>query len=436
MTWRSSAAASRGYGPPIIFCATQPQLSVAIFEAGEIGYGASGRNGGFVMPLFHHSLRNLVRDVGVDDARDIHAAATDAVAQLGRTIGEEGIGCDLDASGLLVVATNEHQERKLQRDVDAAAAIGATGVRMLHRNELQALVNSPTYRLGMEQAECATVHPLKLVRGLGASLERKGVHIFERCAVGDIAAASGGVAIGAGGRNFTADRAILALNAWASAMTPVERDVMPVYSYIIATEPIPESRWSDIGWARRYGIEDKRYHVHFYRRTADNRILWGGRRAKSSIRARIVPGMDSDQAVFRLLAESFAETFPQLADIGFTHGWGGPIAVTMNQLPCFGTLGDGRLHYGHGYCGHGVGPSFLGGQILADLVLGAETPRTRLRFVNRPHGQWPREPWRTCGMITALRETYRRDETADARRAARDPLTLSLGRRFLLPRSR
>lgn len=415
----------------------QPGMSIAIFEAQELGYGASGRNGGFVMPVLHHSLHNLLREVGVDVARGVHAIATGAVAQLCETVSRESLDCDLDKSGLLVVATNEQQERKVRRDLEAAAAMGLADIRKIDRDELGTIVKSPTYRFALEQTGCATVHPLKLVRSLGALLERKGVHIFERSNVNELEAAAGGVNIDVGGKRYLADKAVLGLNAWSSAMSSIDRDVMPVYSYIIATEPIPESRWNEIGWARRYGIEDKRYHVHFYRRTTDNRILWGGRRAKSSMAARISPSMDADPAVFRLLAQSFAETFPQLDGVNFSHGWGGPIAETLSQLPSFGTLGDGRVHYGHGYCGHGVGPSFLGGQTLADLVQGDETERTRLPFVNRPHGQWPAEPWRTTGMVTALRETYWRDETAHAGNGtAREPLTMRLGRLLFLSKLR
>ena len=245
----------------------EPALTIAIFERQEVGYGASGRNGGFAMPLLHHSLHNLVRESGVDAARALHASACEAVAQLCETIARERIACELDQSGLLVVATNEPQERKVRRDLEAAKAMGLTDVRGLDRAAFAELVRSPTYRAGLEQRGCATLHPLKLVRGLAASLERKGVHIFERCNVAEVEATPGGVRLQANGKTITAQKGVLALNAWSSTMAPVDRDVMPVYSYIIATEPIPQSLWNEIGWARRYGIEDKRYHVHFYRRT-------------------------------------------------------------------------------------------------------------------------------------------------------------------------
>jgi glycine/D-amino acid oxidase-like deaminating enzyme len=414
-----------------------PAASIAIFERQEVGYGASGRNGGFAMPLLHHSLHNLVREAGADTARALHAAACEAVSHLCETLAKERIECELDQSGLLVVATNASQERKILRDLEAAQALGLTDVRGLTQAELAAIIRSPTYRSGLEQDGCATLHPLKLVRGLAALLERKGVHIFERCNVAEVEGTAGGVRLQANGRSITAEKGVLALNAWSSTMAPIDRDVMPVYSYIIATEPIPESRWSEIGWSRRYGVEDKRYHVHFYRRSADNRILWGGRRAMSSVGARIVPTKDANRAVFGLLAESFAETFPQLSDIKFAFGWGGPIAVTVGQLPSFGTLGDGRLHYGHGYCGHGVGPSFLGGRILSELTMGAESERTRLPFVNKPHELWPREPWRTAGMTTALRETYWRDESAHAGKDThQEPFSIRLGRALFARRSK
>jgi glycine/D-amino acid oxidase-like deaminating enzyme len=231
--------------------ASSPGTSIAIFENQEVGYGASGRNGGFAMPLLHHSLHNLVREVGAEAAQMLHQSACTAVDQLCETIAALGIDCDLDRSGLLIVATNEQQERKVRRDLEAARAIGLTDIRALSRGELTSKVNSPTYRSGIEQDGCATLHPLKLVRGLAAWLESKGVHIFERCNVAELEATAGGVRLQTAGGAVTADKAVLALNAWSSAMTPVERDVMPVYSYIIATEPIGKSGWDAIGWGPR-----------------------------------------------------------------------------------------------------------------------------------------------------------------------------------------
>ena len=186
-----------------------------------------------------------------------------------------------------------------------------------------------------------------------------------------------------------------------------------MYTYIIATEPLSEATWAEIGWDGSEGIEDKRVHLHYYRRTLDGRILWGGRDNTATFNNAIGTRYDRNEHIFGLLQASFAATFPQLSDVRFTHAWGGPIALTPDFLPRFGST-SARVHYGFGYCGHGVGPSYLGGEILRDLVCGEETERTALLFVRKHGGRYPVEPIRYIGAELTRKESLWYDEGGDA----------------------
>jgi glycine/D-amino acid oxidase-like deaminating enzyme len=181
----------------------------------------------------------------------------------------------------------------------------------------------------------------------------------------------------------------VATNAWASKLTALQRTVLPVYSYVLLTEPLTDAQWESVGWEGRQGIEDKRNYIHYYRRTADSRILWGGSDAVVYPDLGISPRYDANTRVFGDLARTFRWTFPQLAAVRFSHRWGGPIALTAPFVPYFGSLEGGRVHYGVGCCGHGVAPSHLGGRILTDLLLKRDRGYSGLPLVQRRLAPFP-----------------------------------------------
>jgi glycine/D-amino acid oxidase-like deaminating enzyme len=410
-----------------------PAMSVAILDREEVGFGASGRNGGFAMTSLNRSLHHLVRDQGLEAAGAAHEAAVDAVKGLVAVVRDEGIDCELDYGGLLTVATNESQERRIHRDIDAAEALGLADIRLLSGAELRARVDSPTYRVGHEEEHCAVLHPAKLARGLADVVTRMGAQLFEGVAVESVDPEASKVSTSQG--EVHADQVVLALSAWGAQWRPFAREMVPIYTYVILTEPIPDELWERVGWQGREGIEDKRVHLHFYRRLQDGRMLWGGRENVQTFAGVIAPRHDRNERVFRLLEATFRKTFPQLSAVKFSHGWGGAVDITPSYIPIFGSMADGRLHYGHGYCGHGVGPSYLGGQVLADLCQGADTERTRLCFVEPPRARWPHEPIRFVGGYLTRLETVWFDEAGESGRGRSDePALLRLSAKLFAPR--
>lgn len=388
-----------------------PSLSIAVLEKEEVGFGASGRNGGFAMSKIGPSLYQLVDLVGEDAARALHRAGVRAVQGLAAAVEEEGIECDLRYGGLVTVATNEAQERKVLKELAAADRLGLDGFRLLGGDEVRSKVNSPTYRMGVAEKHCAVVHPARLARGLADVLVRQGLTLYERAGAAAVTDEHIRVRIDTPDGPIYSSHAVIATNAWAAHDRAFQRSLIPMYTYIIATEPMSDGDWAKIGWQDWHGMEDKRVHLHYYRRTVDGRILWGGHYNVSTFRSAIDSRYDRNDRIFGMLRSSFAETFPQLSHVPFTHAWGGPIAVTPDFMPKFGSLSE-RVHYGWGYCGHGVAPSYLAGEVLRDLVMGEDSELTSLACVNKPTGKYPVEPVRFIGSYLTRRESLWYDDNA------------------------
>ena len=391
----------------------EPALDVVVLEAASVGHGASGRNGGFAMCLLDFSLAHLHRRYGTDGARAAHLAVERTIDEMEEQVGRHEIDCDWRKGGLLMVATNEGQRDRLRADLDAATTMGLTEtIRPLDRDELRARVDSPTYLEGVWERQCAVLHPAKLVRGMARAAASLGVRLYQRTPVLEIAA-DGAVRTPDG--SVRADQVVVATNAWAHELGPIGRKVRALYTYVILTAPLSAEQWSRIGWDGFEGIEDKRNYVHYYRRTPDGRILWGGTDALDH-GGRIRPRLDAVRAVRRELERTFARTFPQLGEARFTHHWGGPIGITATFLPMFGTLPGSRVHYGLAYNGHGVAPAHLGGKILRDRVLRRDSDLQALPFVDGREIAFPPEPLMTAGSALTRWALRRQDSRLDAGR--------------------
>ncbi len=389
----------------------EPRLRIAIVEGQEIGFGASGRNGGFAMTLLDMSLAHLRRNHGDERARAAHLAVTRSVEEIGATIERHGIDCEWVRGGLMVVAANRPQLERVDADLAAAEALGLGGFRRLSAQEAQAEVHSPTYVGALHEEHCGVLHPAKLARGLARIVEQRGAQIFEGTPMTALEPGGDAVRVRTPGGELAAQQVVLATSAWAAQAPEFRRRITPLYTYVALTEPLTDEQWASVGWERRQGIEDKRNFVHYYRRTDDGRILWGGSDGVVYPGARIRPRHDRSASVLRRLAATFRETFPQLERVRFTHHWGGPVGITATFLPIFGTSpSDPRVHYGLAYNGHGVAPTHTGGKVLRDKALGlGVTEHTSLCFVDAREPRFPPEPLRSAGAELTRRVMLRQD---------------------------
>ena len=408
-----------------------PSLRVAIVEREVVGYGASGRNGGFAMTLLDMSLAHLRRNHGDDAAKAAHAAVATSVEEIGATVAAGNIDCEWRHGGLMVVATNPGQQQRIDVDLATAEALDLAGFTRLSAEEAQAEVHSPTYVGALREEHCGVLHPAKLAQGLALVIEAMGATIFEGTDCVSVDEANGRIHVTTPDGAILADQVVLATNAFAVHTPWFRAKVVPLYTYVGLTQPLTDAQWDEVGWSSHCGIEDKRNFVHYYRRTLDGRILWGGSDGVIHYRGRIKPRYDSNEKIRNRLRRTFEWTFPQLASVPFSHHWGGPVGITGEFVPLFGTLLDGRLHYGLGYNGHGVAPSHTGGKILRDRVLGQETDLTRLCFVDSKEPTFPPEPLRWIGSELTRRSLLRQDaRLADgAQEGDMDPLLLRLMKR-------
>jgi glycine/D-amino acid oxidase-like deaminating enzyme len=400
-------------------------LRIAVLERDYVGFGASGRNGGFAMPLVHRSLTDLARTVGDDDARALHQASVAAVHSLRAFVETEGIDCDLMPNGMLVVSNGPEQDARIEDELATAARLGVGGMTRLDRAAVQAEIHSETLRCGLAEDACLLVNPAKLVRGLRAMAVRLGVEIFEGTPVAAVEQGNG-VTIKTSGGTVSAERALLAANGYSTGFPELRRFLLPFYSYIILTRRLKPEEWDKIGWKKRQGVEDRRSFLHYPRPTIDGRILWGGRDAGYHPDGP-KPEYDRDARIFKRLEETFRWTFPQLGDMIFEYQWGGPIAVTARFIPASGWLDGRRIAYGFGYNGHGVAGSHLNGQILRDLMLDRKSELTELALVKRKPIAFPPALIRDPLVRSSVRALQRCD---DESKPAREPLILRALNRF------
>jgi len=355
-----------------------PSLDVVVLEREVVGYGASGRNGGFAMTMIERNISQLLRRVGRERARAQHLAMVDSLAAIAQFCVDEGIDADVEDVGLLTVSNGPEQDVRIHKDLTAAEALGLADFHALDGPACRELVHSDRIRRGHFEDHCLLIDPAALARGLRDAALRRGVRIYERTAVTALrqpehARVEAETPVG----TVTAERGLIATNAWAHAIPAIRRFLFTIYAYITLTEPLTDEQWSRVGWQGRMGIEDKRIMPHFHRPTADGRILWGGRDAPFLPQGPD-PARDRDPYIFGRLEETFRWTFPQLDDVRMEHAWAGPIDGAINCMAAVRWLGGERWLYALGYAGHGVGPTHLAGLIARDLILGRQSELTEL----------------------------------------------------------
>ena len=385
-----------------------PALRVVLLEQQVIGYGASGRNGGFAMTLFGLTMEITKLRFGREAVREAQHVMDRAVEHVGELVQTHNLQCDYEKTGLMTVAISEAGKRRLIAETELANSLGFTSIRWIDASAARERVNSPTYLGGRVEDNCALINPAKMAWELKRLCLDAGVEIYEQTAVEQVHAGSRTLVLVTPQAVVQADKVILATNAYSGHFPQLRRQQAAVYTYIVVTEPLSEAQLAPIGWQSRVGIEDGRNLVHYYRLTPDNRLLMGGGDVQ------IFPGGglgDDRHAATRAELEAHVQwTFPSLRGVHFTHHWGGPVSVPLDMAPAMGYVGDDRrLMVAFGCVGHGVAQTLFNGVILRDLALDRKTEWTDLFFVNRRTIRWPAEPLFTP-MAQAIRSGMRWDD--------------------------
>ncbi|MEV5828332.1 FAD-dependent oxidoreductase [Spirillospora sp. NPDC052242] len=396
-----------------------PSLDVVVLEAGRVGAAASGRNGGFCSASLTHGLLNGVGR-WPDDMETLERLGWENLQAIAATLTRYGIDAEWDATGQLTVATQEWQVPLLEEEAENAFELGWEPI-LLGRDGVRAEVDSPTYLAGLwDRHAVALVHPAKLARGLAEACRSLGVRIFENTRVTGLRPDGGRLRLDGAHGAVGAHRVALATGAFPPLLRRMRGFVVPVYEYALVTEPLSRARRDAVGWRRRQGVGDSGNRYHYYRLTADGRIVWGGYDAVYHFGGRIGARLERRPAAFAALARNFFTTFPQLEGVRFAHAWGGVVDTCTRFCAFFGTAHDARLAYAAGYTGLGVGATRFGADVMLDLLRvglrpGEETERTRLAMVRDKPVPFPPEPLR-YGTIALTRRALARADREGGRR--------------------
>lgn len=392
-----------------------PGRSVIVIEADIVGGQASGRNGGFCSASLTHGLANGVERFG-DEIDRLESLGRDNLNGIEAAIRRYGIECSFERSGVLTVATELYQLDDL---AEAAALDARHGVRseLLDGASTRRVIDSPSFVGGLRTTGDteALVDPARLAWGLARAVESLGGRIYEQTPLTTLERHGAGLAIGTPSGTIRAGAAVLATNAFASPVRRIRRLVAPVYDHVLMTEPLSAAQMASIGWVGREGLADSTNLFHYSRLTDDNRILWGGYDAVYHYGNRIDASLEQRDATHGLLAAQFHELFPQLAEVRFSHRWGGVIDTCTRFAVTFGTAFDGRVSYAVGYTGLGVGATRFGAGIALDLLFDPDSEVAGMQFVRRGPLPFPPEPIRWAG-ITVTRRALARADRHDGRR--------------------
>jgi len=386
-----------------------PGATVVLIEAERLGWAASGRNGGFVDASLTHGAHNgKTRWPGeFDQLERLGLANLDGMQA---DIRAYGMKVDWERTGMLAVATETHQIRWLRDAADSGAGL------FLDAEQVRSRVNSPTYRAALFSPDsCAIVDPARLVIELARACAERGVRIYEHTPARSLGREGAAVAVSTPAGTITAQHVVLATNVFPSLLRRNRLHTIPVYDYVLATEPLTGEQLDRIGWRQREGLSDSGNQFHYYRLSADNRILWGGYDAAYYYGRRLDPHREDRPASFRKLAAHFFITFPQLDDVRFSHRWSGPIDTNTRFCAHWGLAGRGRIAYVNGFTGLGVGAARFAADVCLDLLAGRPTERTELEMVRRKPPPFPPEPLASIGIQAARWSLDRADHRGGRR---------------------
>ena len=404
-----------------------PSLSVLVIEKSHVGFGASGRNGGWVVGELAAGVEKYARRTGLEDSLRLTRAVFDAVDEVGRVAQAEGIDCGYAKGGVIRMARNGPQlERQIAEVAEwRARGFGDDEVRLLGEAETRAVVGATKILGGIMFAPCAAVDPARLVLGLAQACEDAGVEIVEGSAVSEIAPRRAVTDHGA----VSAEVVVQATEGYTRDLRGRRRRLAPFYSRMIATEPLSDDLWGQIGLADRPTFADDRHMVIYGQRTSDGRIAFGGRGVPYLYGSRISPSMEVRDDSHRLVHEALTDLFPMLAGVEITHRWGGVFGVPRNWTPFVHYDNAAGIATAGGYVGEGVAAANLAGRTLAELIVGAESERTTLPWVAPAGRPWEPEPLRWLGIRGSRRIMAGADESEE-RRGRQARLAMALTRKL------
>jgi glycine/D-amino acid oxidase-like deaminating enzyme len=387
-----------------------PERSVVLLEGERIAFGASGRNGGFCDSSLTHGLANGLSRFPEEMER-LEELGRDNLAGIVAAIDELGIDARYEPVGVLDVATREHEVADLAEHAEELRRFGYEAD-WLDGEAVRAEIDSPTYLGGVwQKTGVGVLDPARLAWGLAAAAESLRARVYEATPVLGIEADGAGLSLRTLGGRVRARRAVLATSAFPPLVRSIRRYVVPVYDYVLVTEPLSAEQRAAVGWKNRQGAADSGNQFHYYRLTSDDRILWGGYDAVYNFRNGLGPHLDQRPETFEMLAGNFFATFPQLEGIRFTHRWGGAIDTCSRFCMTFGKALGGRAVYVVGFTGLGVGASRFGARAALDLADGVDSELTRLRLVRTKPLPFPPEPIRWAGITLTRKELARADRT-------------------------
>jgi glycine/D-amino acid oxidase-like deaminating enzyme len=408
-----------------------PSLQIVVIEREVAGFGASGRNGAWCAPDLNITMSRLAKLHGEDAARRTQQATYDAVDEVGRACTEEGVDAGFHKGGEIILARGAHGVPALESALEEYRRFGfGDRYRLLDATELSRRIRVAGAVRALASDDAAVVHPGRLVRGLARLVERLGVRIVEGTSVTDFRPkdASGCATLVTARGEVRAPVIVLAGEAYLSELPQLHRQLVPLWSLIVLTEPLTAAQWAEIGWENREVLASTRMSVDYLSRTEDGRILFGGRGAPYRFGSPIRAEYDRHAATHEGLKAFVGEWFPPLAGIRFTHEWGGPLGMPRDWHPTMAFDPASGIATSRGYIGHGVSTTNLAGRTLTDLITGTRSPLTELPIVNHHSRNWEIEPFRWIGIRYAQLAVGRVDERAQ--RTGQAPNGRSLAERI------